>query len=215
MPKGDDQTPSDVHALAAEEAERIVREAAAVYFDTCRARVKPFVARNFCLRGTLGLHRKALGLDLLRAPANAMLAVPQVGLKLCALGARGLGRRRTAAALECRNLLLETAVMREVRWRIVTELLEQPARDGARVAQKDALAEAILAHPRVARLVGEAAAAVGTRGDDPGFRARLEATLAEYAGTRAAASDIATALVAPILFALVRLIDPESVRVPT
>jgi hypothetical protein len=29
------------------------------------------------------------------------------------------------------------------------------------------------------------------------------------------ASSFATALVAPILFALVRLIDPESVRVPT
>jgi hypothetical protein len=29
------------------------------------------------------------------------------------------------------------------------------------------------------------------------------------------ASSFATALVAPVLFALVRLIDPESVRVPT
>jgi hypothetical protein len=178
------------------EADAIVAEAAAAYFAGCRARVRPFVDRNFSLRGTIGLHRHALGLDLVRAPANAVLAVPQVGLKLAATGARRLGAVGAAARLQRQNVLLETAVMREIRWRIVTELLRQPMRDGARKSREDALAETILSHPRVASLVGEAAATAGARSDDPGFRARLESTLAEYTGTRAAASDIATALIA-------------------
>ena len=110
------------------------------------------------------------------------------------MGARGLNLSRAAARLERQNVLLETAVMREPRWRIVTELLRQPLRDGTREARTDSLAETILAHPRVALLVGEAAAAVGAHQADPKFRDRLEATLSEYAGTRAAASDIATAL---------------------
>ena len=197
MTSGDDQTPeARPHAFSPEEAEVILREAARAYFDGCRARVRPFVDSNFSLAGSLRLHRAALGLDLVKAPANALLSIPQVGLKLGALAARGLGKTETAEALECRNLLMETAVMREIRWRIVTELLQQPIEDGARQSQKDGLVEAILAHPRVAGLVGEAAATVGDRADTPAFRAGLEATLCEYTGTRAAASEIATALIA-------------------
>jgi ParB-like chromosome segregation protein Spo0J len=86
--------------------------------------------------------------------------------------------------------------MREVRWRIVADLLRLPIKDGSRESRSDALADAILAHPRVASLLGEAAAVVGTRGADPAFRASLEATLAGYTATRVAASDIATALIA-------------------
>ena len=197
MTSGDDQTPeARPHAFSPEEAEVILREAARAYFDGCRARVRPFVDRHFSLAGTLRLHRAALGLDIVRAPANALLAIPQVGLKLGGLAARGLGKPRTAEALEKRNLILETAVMREVRWRIVTELLQQPAQEGDRVSRRDGLAEALLTHPRIAGLMSDAAEAVGAQAESPEFRARLEATLTEYTATRAAASDIATALVA-------------------
>lgn len=178
------------------QADAIVTAAAGAYFDGCRARVRPFVDRTFSVRGTFALHRRALGLDLVKAPANAVLAIGQVGLKLGALVVRGLGARRLADALGRKTLLMETAVMRELRWRIVTGLLRQPASDGARVSQDDGLAQAVLAQPGVAELVDEATRRAGARRDDPAFRARLEATLAEYCTTRAAAADIATALVA-------------------
>ena len=45
-------------------------------------------------------------------------------------------------------------------------------------------------------MIHEAADLAGRHQNDPTFRTRLEATLCEYAGTRAAASDIATALIA-------------------
>lgn len=190
------QATQAAHAFSPAEAEAILHEAAAAYFDACRQRVGPFTDRTFSLGGTLRLHRAALGLDLIKAPANALLSIPQVGLRLAGLAARGLGKRQAACAFERRNLLIETAVMREVRWRIATEVLEHPLDDGARRSRKDGLAEAILAHPSMTDLVAQAAAAVGARSDDPGFRARLEATLTEYTGTRAAASEIATALIA-------------------
>jgi len=197
MPTGKQpSTGGEPHAFSPDEADTILREAAAVYFEGCRARLTPFVDETFSFRGTLGLHRAAIGLDLIKAPMNALLAIPQVGLKLGGLAARGLGQQKTAAALESRNLLIETSVMREIRWRIATGLLQQPLTVGARHAHKDALAEAILAHPRVAGLVAMAAEAVGKSQNEAGFRDRLEATLSEYAGTRAAASDIATALIA-------------------
>ena len=123
------------------------------------------------------------------------LALPQVALKLGAAAARGLGRRRTAEALARRDLFLDTAVARELRWRIMTDLLRQPFRDGAREATEDGLAEAILAHPRVQELLVEAGRVAAARQDDPEFRERMTAALAGYAGTRAAAAEITTGLI--------------------
>jgi hypothetical protein len=177
-------------------ADRVVAEAARAYFDGCRARIGPFVDRNFSLAGSARLHRHALGWDLLRAPANVALSLPQVGLKLGSAAARRLGRSRAAEALGRRNLLIETAVARELRWRMMTELLRQPFADGDRVAREDGLAEAILARPEVQALVAAAGAAAAAHRDDAAFRARLEAALTEYAGTRAAAAEITTGLIA-------------------
>ena len=182
--------------LSVAEADAIVAEAAADYFDACQARVRPFVDETFSVRGTFALHHAALGLDVLRAPANAVLSIPQVGLKLGAVGLRAFGATTTAERLGQCNVLLETAVMRELRWRIVTDLLRLPMQSGPRESRIDALAEAILKHPRMAALLEEAASVVGARAADAAFRAHLEATLAEYAGTRTAASDIATAMIA-------------------
>lgn len=188
--------PAPDHALAPADADAIVAEAARAYFAGCRARVGPFVDANFSFAGSARLHRHALGWDLLRAPANVALSLPQVGLKLGAAAARGLGRRKTAAALDRQDLFLKTAVTRELRWRMMTELLRQPFTDGDRVSREDALAEAILAHPRVQELLAAAGATAAAHSEDPAFRARLDAALTEYAGTRSAAAEITTGLFA-------------------
>jgi hypothetical protein len=177
------------------EADAIVSEAAAGYFAGCRARVDGFVDANFSLTGSARLHGRAFGWDLLKAPANVALAVPQVLLKLGAGAARGLGRPGAARAID-RDILLETAVARELRWRIMTELLELPFRDGERESKRDGLAEAILAHPRVQEILLEAGKVAAAHQDDPAFRKRLEDALAGYAGTRAAAAEITTGLIA-------------------
>jgi hypothetical protein len=178
--------------LGRDEADAIVEAAARRYFEDCRARIGPFIDENFSLGGSLRLHRHAVGWDLLKSPANVALAVPQVLLKLGAGGARRLGRARTAKALD-RDLFLETAVARELRWRLMTGLLRLPVRDGARVSETDGLAEAILAQPRVREILADAGRAAA---DDPGFRERLTAALTGYAGTRAAAAEITTGLIA-------------------
>jgi hypothetical protein len=179
-------------SLDRSEADAIVAEAAGAYFDGCRGRIDGFVERNFSLGGSARLHGRAVGWDLLKAPANVALSIPQIGLKLGAAVARRLGRTETADALAGRSLFLDTAVARELRWRLMTDLLRLPAADGDRVSRTDALAEAILAHPRVQAILAEA----GARGSDPAFRARLEAALTEYTGTRAAAAEITTGLIA-------------------
>lgn len=181
--------------LQEREAEAIVSEAAGRYFAGCRARIAPFVDENFSIAGSARLHARAVGWDLLKAPANVALSVPQILLRLGAGAARRAGRPGIARALD-RDIFLETAVARELRWRMMTGLLELPYADGARASTRDGLAEAIVAHPRVHALVVEAGKAAAARSDDPEFQRRLTDALASYTGTRAAAAEITTALVA-------------------
>ncbi len=184
------------HALSEELANRIISEAAQVFFAGCRDRIVPFIDANFSIGGSARLHRHAIGWDLLKAPANVALSLPQIGLKLGALAARGVGLPRAARALGTRNLFLQTAVARELHWRMMVDLLRQPYADGERVSARDGLAEAILTHPDLQNLLQAAGSTTAAHRDDPAFRARLDAALTEYAGTRAAASEITTGLLA-------------------
>ena len=166
-------------------AEHAVDAAITRYFADRRSRVAAFVDAHFSLRGAARLHRAALGWDILRAPLNITLAVPEV---LGGALSRLTGRRIP-------HLLLPTAVSREITWLVATELLEVPFRQQGRVATRDALAETILADRHVAETMRQALEGIGRRGGDAAFRARLEQALLAYAGSRAAAAEIATSLV--------------------
>jgi hypothetical protein len=181
--------------LSADQVQRIVTEAARLYFESRRSRVNAFVGRHFSLAGSLALHRKALGWDVLRAPVNVALAVPYIGAKLTAGIARGVGAKRLSRFLASRRILLETAVGREIEWLILTELLELPFRQGYRIARKDALAETILASPYIQSVLTETFQAIGHRADHPMFRKQLEQMVATYTETRAAAAEITTTLI--------------------
>jgi hypothetical protein len=163
------------------------------YFAERRARAGPFVDRHFSMRGTMRLHRAAVGWDIARAPLNLMLAGPQLMMRVGSAAAGRLGAAGAARVLR-RKLLLDTDVAREIAWLINVELLELPYRQAERVCTRDALAEAILADETVAAPIREALAEIGRRGDDPAFRDRLMGAMAEYTVSRAAAAEITTGL---------------------
>jgi hypothetical protein len=178
-------------------ASAIVRDGVQRYIESRRAQIDAFVDRHFTLAGSLALHRRALGWDLLRAPANLFLAGPALGVKLLAWAARRGGMERVSAWLAGRRLLLHTEVAREIEWLVATELLELPCRRRDRVSYRDALAETILADERAAALLASRA------GADPDFRRRLAAAIEAYLGSRTATAEIATGFVAAGLGALV------------
>lgn len=164
------------------------------YIASRHARVAPFVDQHFSLRGALRLHRAALGWDVARAPLNLVMAAPQVGLQVAAIGAHRLGAPALAAALRRPRLLQPTAVSREIGWLLHTELLELPASENGRVTARDALAEAILDDPLLRASLQPMLATIGAAGRNPALRARIEAAVADYAATRAAAAEITTSL---------------------
>lgn len=176
------------------QAARIVDDGIRTYFASRRDRVGPFVDRTFSLKGSLKLHRAAVGWDIARGPVNLALALPQVGLLAGANLARKLGADRTASRMGKTKLLLETEVGREILWRLHADFLELPFRDGDRVTTKDVLAETILSDPRVIEAITPALETIAASGNDPALRQRLEAAMTEYGRTRGAATEITTAL---------------------
>jgi hypothetical protein len=176
-------------------AQHIVDDGVRHYFADRRKRVNSFIDENFSLRGALRLHRAAVGWDILRAPFNLTMAVPQVGVLLAGRAAERLGARRVGRKLGQARLTVDTAVGRELAWRIHVDLLELPYRDGDRECTKDALAETILSDPRVMAEIAPTLEAIAARGDDPTLRSRIESAMTEYTRTRAAATEITTALV--------------------
>jgi hypothetical protein len=169
-------------------AREIVRDGAIRYIASRRERIGPFVDRHFTVAGSLALHRRALGWDLVRAPANLFLAGPALLVSLASLAAQKADAPRLAAWLARRRILLKTDVAREIEWLVASELLEIPCERQAHASYHDAIAEAILADHRAAKRLG---AVAGTYTES-----RLAAAVENYLGSRTAAAEIATGFVA-------------------
>jgi len=76
--------------------------------------VRRFVRERYGLRGTLRLHRAAIGGDLLRAPVNVTLAPVFLLLRVIAMLLRLVGARRASAWLASRHVFLTTDVARQI-----------------------------------------------------------------------------------------------------
>ncbi len=194
MAQAAESQPGTDTLLMREDANRIVAVGARRYFASRREMVDEFVDRHFSFAGSLSMHRKAIGWDMLKAPANIALAVPQLATKLAVSGAKAAGADRVSEYLGSLKLVFDTEVGQEIEWLVITELLELPFRQGDRVSHRDALVDVILAAPELQQRLHEALGTIGRKGDDPVFRERLEETLETYAGTRVAVAEIATSL---------------------
>ena len=176
-------------------AREIVAGAVDRYLNETHARIASFVDDHFSFRGAFALHRRAIGWDLLRAPFNVLLAVPQVLLLLGSGLARWTRWKRAADWLGKRQILLATDVAREIDWLVYTELLRLPYRQGPRESTRDALAELVFGDPRIETASRDVFETAGRRMTDADFRRDLEDKLAVYTGSRSAASELATATV--------------------
>lgn len=103
--------------------------------DPRRLAIARFARARFGLRGTLALHRAALGWDLLRAPVNLLLAPVFLVIRLGGLVAGWLGWQRGARWLARREVFWTTAVSREVA-REVAGFIDELER-GAHLAPVD------------------------------------------------------------------------------
>lgn len=144
--------------LAAPPCGRVVdAHAVTAQADACRARIPAFVARHFGWAGTLRLHRRALGLDLLRAPLNVLLVGPALFLRLLTLLCRLMGPPWLVDWLRRRDLFLETDLSRVIAELVMSEVLGlgnagDPSPASWRDRARDLLAEYVAARHAVTEL---------------------------------------------------------------
>jgi hypothetical protein len=174
----------------AAEVQAILERAIDRYIAARHAKVASFIDDNYSLIGSLRLHRRALGLDLLRAPANVALALPYLAARLSAAGLDAAGADRLADRLRRRKIFFDTDVADELAWRLYTQLLELPYDNGRRRSDNDALAAEILAEGRVAAALQSCEAALRRSRDDAAFRERLQEKIDTYLQSRTAAAEL-------------------------
>ncbi|HEY0106239.1 MAG TPA: DUF6635 family protein [Rhizomicrobium sp.] len=178
------------HALA----HRIVEDSIRTYFRKRRSRVPAFVERTFSFKGALETHRHAFGQDLWRAPLNAALAGPQLGLSAAAALLKAAGRRETAEKLRARELFFRTTVAAEIERRLIVDLLELPYTGFGEPSFHDALAVEILGD---GRLDGALGALNGPWGEKQRLMMdeKLAQQVAIYLNARGAAGEVVSAAV--------------------
>ncbi|HXC56669.1 MAG TPA: DUF6635 family protein [Rhizomicrobium sp.] len=179
-------------ALDSALAHTIVEDAIRTYFRKRRSRVPGFVDRTFSFAGALQTHRHALGHDLWRAPLNAALAGPQLGLSAAASVLAWSGRKESAARLRARELFFRTTVTVEIERRLIVDLLELPYTGAGEPSFHDALALEILGDRR---LDGALGALNGPWGEKQRLQmdARLAQQIAIYLNARGAAGEVVSA----------------------
>ncbi|MDX1453423.1 MAG: DUF6635 family protein [Oleiphilaceae bacterium] len=181
---------SEVVCVSRDEVELAYARSVKRYIASRREQIPGFVDRHFGLKGSLRLHRQALGWDLLRAPVNALGGPLTILGDVSGRGLHALGMKRTAQALRARRFILETDVGRTLNFLLHSELLGLPFEDGPLVSRHDALLETLLQDPLLTAQLQGLLEALGPLRDDAAFRERTEQVLAEYVDSRVAAAEI-------------------------
>ena len=179
-------------ALDSALARTIVEDSIRTYFRRRRSRVPGFVDRTFSFSGALQTHRNVLGHDLWKAPLNAALAGPQIGLQAVAGVMALAGRREAAERLKSRELFFRTSVTEKIERGLIVDLLELPYAGKGAPSFHDALAVEILSDHRLDGALGILNGPWGEKQrlqmDD-----KLVQQLAIYLNARGAAGELVSA----------------------
>lgn len=127
-------------------------------FDTAREfELDRFLSRRYGLRGTLRLHRAALGWDLLRAPLNVALSPVFLLVRIMGKLMSLLGAKRAASWLAGRQVFLTSDVARRIEADLADLMGRLDARGVGPKAPPETVREAIRTHAETRNAVAEIA----------------------------------------------------------
>ncbi len=172
--------------------ENAVSRGVARYIASRVDRIPGFVKQHYSLRGALRIHRHAFGWDLVRVPLNILWSVVKFILAGLGLLAKVTGLKRVAAYIKRIPPGFETAMDRQIKWLVITELLELPYVDGSRKSDNDALMAEIMKDPDLEDLIDDELDHINGAQDETAFRKNIERKLAEYGTTRTGTADLAS-----------------------
>lgn len=122
-----------------------------------RDEIRRFVAARYGLRGTLSLHRRALGPDLLRAPLNVALSPLFLLTRLVAGLLSLVGLRRAGNWLASRRIFLGSDVARQVEADLGAFIRELDDKGAGVAASSETVAKAVADYAGTRNAVAEIA----------------------------------------------------------
>ncbi len=173
----------------------VIDRAIEKYLQARRQKIPEFVRTHFSLAGALKINRKALGADLIKAPANAIWIVPLTVVRALAALAAATGFKNIAALGRRLPSGFKTAVQEEIDSLIFRELLQLP-RPGDREGTADALLAEILDQPEIQNLIQDQLGLIRVKSQHEGFRRSLEARLKDYSLGRTAINELSGNIIA-------------------
>ena len=185
-------SPEDRRITKSDVIDNAVSRGVARYIATREEKVPHFVNRHYSLRGALQIHAHAFGWDLVRVPVNIIWSLVNLVLALIGLVAKIVRLKRISQYIKKIPPSIETDMDRQIKWLVITELLELPYADGPRKSDQDALMDEIMKDPDLRDLIDEQLQSVKGAQDKPEFWQNLERKLAEYGATRTGAADLAS-----------------------
>lgn len=172
--------------------EKAIERGSIRYLHGCESRVEGFVRKHYSFRGALRNHSHAIGWDIVRMPINIVWSVVNILLAIVGSLAGLVRLRRLQERIRHIPPGLETDMDRQIRWLIITELLQLPYEDGSNRSERDALMEEIVKEPSLRKLLDEKLQVFERPSQKPEFQNKLHAKLAEYGATRTGSADLAS-----------------------
>lgn len=176
--------------------EQAVQSGIKSYLSHLRDQVDPFVDKHFCFESAWSINKKALGYDLLKAPANVLWAPLHFTLEHAGKGIEKIGFSVTGKQLQSLPSGFSTEVEREVQWRIYTEFLRLPIDQKDRSFHDNGLLEHILAQPELVSILESSLTEISELALSSSGKSQLEANLMAYVESRKAASELSSTLIA-------------------
>ncbi len=165
------------------------------YFDACRQRVPEFVKQHYSINGALRLNRKAIGADLLRAPANLLWGTPYLLSHVSRKLLHRVGMHKLSRRMEHIPAGFKTKVQAEIEWLTFTELLMLPIEQSGRRFEDDALLAAILSQSALSKRIIQYLDQINANTQQAGFEQSLQQNLKRYTNTRVATADLASGVI--------------------
>lgn len=175
--------------------ETAVAEGTKRYIKKCKLRVEPFIANHYSFSGALKIHSHALGLDIIRVPINIIWSVFNIILSIIGLVTNIIGLKQLSEKIKKIPPGIETDMDREIKYLVITELLQLPFADGERNSKIDSLMEEILKDKKLQSYINHELNELRLLHNQPDFKERIEQKLTEFGAVRTGSADLASNIV--------------------
>jgi len=172
--------------------ESAVAEGTKRYIKQCNQRIEPFITKHYSFSGALKIHSHALGLDVVRVPVNIIWSLINIILAILGLAAKAVGLKKISEKIKSIPPGIETDMDKQIKWLVITELLELPFTDGKRTSNKDALMDEILKDTKLKSFIDQELNELRCLHNQPEFKEKIDKKLAEYGATRTGSADLAS-----------------------